>query len=402
METIIFENPGEIDLRSISTFGVSVKEGDNPIGFFGTGLKYAIAVLLRTGHQVTIYAGEQTVEFGKRTESVRGKSFEFVTMSINGASAEAIGFTTDLGKQWELWMAYREIACNCKDEGGHAQHLLGLRLSGKAGHTVICVTGDDFAAVHSLRHQYLLEDAPDFILGTFEVRRRPSRAMYYRGVRVMDLQHDALFTYNETAKVELTEDRTVKNPYVVNYQLASAVLACDDAPFLRKLLTANQNTFEGALDLHWTGLRPGQTFMKVMGECIADRVTRVNKSAVAVFNQYCTEMVKPREIEMTRVQQKCMDKALDFCGRIGFQIRGSYPISVVESLGEGCLGLAKDETIYIAERVFHLGGTKQLASTLIEEYLHLRQGWADCTRELQSFLFDKLVSLGEELTGEPL
>ena len=46
---IVFENPGEIDIRSISTFGVSVKEGDNPIGFFGTGLKYAIVVLLRTG-----------------------------------------------------------------------------------------------------------------------------------------------------------------------------------------------------------------------------------------------------------------------------------------------------------------------------------------------------------------
>ena len=402
MQTIVFENPGEIDLRSISTFGVSVKEGDNPIGFFGTGLKYAIAVLLRTGHQVTIYAGEQIVEFGKRTECVRGKAFEFVTMAINGAPAEAIGFTTDLGKQWELWMAYREIACNCKDEGGHARHLLGLRLSGKAGHTVICVTGDDFASVHALRHQYLLEDEPDFMLGTFEVRRRPSRAMYYRGVRVMDLQHEAMFTYNETAKVDLTEDRTVRNVYAVNYQLASAVLACDDAAFLHKLLTADRKTFEGAMNLHWTGLRPGQTFMKVMGDCIADRVTRVNTSAIAVFNKYAAEMVKPREIEMTRVQQVCMERALDFCSRIGFQVRGSYPISVVESLGEGCLGLAKDETIYIAERVFHLGGTKQLASTLIEEYLHLRQGWSDLTRELQSFLFDKVVSLGEELMGEPL
>lgn len=43
-----------------------------------------------------------------------------------------------------------------------------------------------------------------------------------------------------------------------------------------------------------------------------------------------------------------------------------------------------------------------LASTLIEEYLHLRHGWHDLTRELQNFLFDKLVSLGEEIAGEPL
>ena len=110
----------------------------------------------------------------------------------------------------------------------------------------------------------------------------------------------------------------------------------------------------------------------------------------------------PREIVITAVQKMSMDRALDFCARIGFQIRDAYPIKVVESLGEGVLGLAVNETIYIAERVFHLGGAKQLASTLIEEYLHLRHGWKDLTRELQSFLFEKLVSVGEELVGEPL
>jgi len=34
--------------------------------------------------------------------------------------------------------------------------------------------------------------------------------------------------------------------------------------------------------------------------------------------------------------------------------------------------------------------------------VHLRHGYADMTRELQSFVFEKLVSIGEELAGEPL
>ena len=63
---VIFENPGEIDPLAIRTFGVSVKEGDNPIGFFGTGLKYALAILLRTGHQVSMQAGELTLAFGTK------------------------------------------------------------------------------------------------------------------------------------------------------------------------------------------------------------------------------------------------------------------------------------------------------------------------------------------------
>lgn len=44
---IIFRNKGVIDPKSITTFGVSSKENPGAIGFFGTGLKYAIAILLR-------------------------------------------------------------------------------------------------------------------------------------------------------------------------------------------------------------------------------------------------------------------------------------------------------------------------------------------------------------------
>ena len=105
---------------------------------------------------------------------------------------------------------------------------------------------------------------------------------------------------------------------------------------------------------------------------------------------------------MTAVQKQTMEKALDFAQSIGFPIRGAYPIKIVESLGDGTLGLAEDGTIFIAERVFGLGGTKMLAATLIEEYIHLRHGWADMTRDLQNFLFEKVVSLGEELAGEAL
>lgn len=34
---ITFHNPGVLDLTAATTFGVSVKEGVNPIGFFGEG-----------------------------------------------------------------------------------------------------------------------------------------------------------------------------------------------------------------------------------------------------------------------------------------------------------------------------------------------------------------------------
>jgi hypothetical protein len=62
---------GEIDAASIRTFGVSVKEGENPIGFFGTGLKYALAILLRTGHKVTIQSGTSKHRFALKDVKIR-------------------------------------------------------------------------------------------------------------------------------------------------------------------------------------------------------------------------------------------------------------------------------------------------------------------------------------------
>lgn len=398
---VVFENPGEIDIRSISTFGVSVKEGSNPIGFFGTGLKYAIAVLLRTGHQVEIQAGKTVVRFGLCAEKVRGQEFQFVTMAVDGNEPASIGFTTELGKQWELWMAYREIACNCKDEGGQGFHATDIPPA-QAGITRIVVIGDAFEGVFDQSHLYILADKPAMTLGTLEVRNRRGADLFYRGVRVMQLNKPALYTYNLQSQITLTEDRTVKNSWEVTSRTAKGILQATDRRFIADVITADNEFFESQLDFHGWGTPASDEFIQAVGNTLSDRRLKVNETAMKVWKDATRQEFTPREITLTKVQLISLQRALDFCSRIGFPIRDSYPIKVVESLGSGGLGLAENNTIYIAERVFHLGGSKQLASTLIEEYVHLRHGYADMTRELQSFLFEKLVSLGEEVAGEPI
>src|ERR1035437_3063720 len=111
MNHIIFENSGEIEPLAITTFGSSVKESKNPIGYFGTGLKFALAVLLRENHKILLQCGDRQVEIGVRSQTIRGKEFQLVFIGENPA-----GFTTELGKNWKTWMAYRELHCNAKDE----------------------------------------------------------------------------------------------------------------------------------------------------------------------------------------------------------------------------------------------------------------------------------------------
>jgi len=103
---ICFNTPGEIDTRLITTLGTNVKAKDSPIGFFGTGLKYAIAILLREKQTIKIIGPRSTLTFSTQSDEIRGKTFEFIVMQESDAESGAelrktqLGFTTELGKNW--------------------------------------------------------------------------------------------------------------------------------------------------------------------------------------------------------------------------------------------------------------------------------------------------------------
>jgi hypothetical protein len=108
---LVFSNPGAMDMNLVKLLGVSVKESNDPIHFFCTCLKYEMATALRLGGAMTIYSdGER---FDVRGRSMRLRDKEFTQVLLND---EPLGFTTELGKQWEAWMVVRELYSNALDE----------------------------------------------------------------------------------------------------------------------------------------------------------------------------------------------------------------------------------------------------------------------------------------------
>jgi hypothetical protein len=397
---VIFSNEGEIEPRAFSSFGINVKDCDSPIGFFGTGLKYAIAVLLREGCSIKAYSGDTLIEFISAPGMFRGKEFEFCHMSVDGGPPIELGFTTEFGKNWDLWCAYRELACNCIDEAGdisvsahEPEHVFGK--------TFIVVEGESFVREYHKRREILLEGEPAIVADEVEIRMGSSMHGYYRGVRAHDMLNGSLYTYNVRSQLELTEDRTIKEPYYFRIAIAKAIMSSvDDERFLKDVLLSSSDTFEGALDYHGWGTKPSTAFLAAIGQFSKSNVAQINPSALRVWKDHTRKLTLPTRMEPSEVQQKMFRKAVDFCARFGFEIE-NFPIVFVQSLGEGVLGLASEGTIFVTERVFHQG-TKQLASTLIEEYLHLKYGYKDCSRELQTYLFDRIVSMGEEIDGDAL
>lgn len=393
---IVFRNSGVIDPASITTFGVSSKEKAGAIGFFGTGLKYAIAILLREGCSVKINAGGQVLQFGTERARVRVDDFTFVT--LNG---ERLGFTTELGKTWDLWAAFRELYCNCLDENGTVIEWQpgDPRVDYVSDETVIEVEGEAFRDVWARRSEIILDKEPLFRHEGVHVCPGASEFVFYRGVRAMKLNHPSRFTYNIQRKLDLTEDRTVKYPWEVDYAVKRAWMEATDERLVRAAITAPRGTYEHGLE--FGGVMPGDTFLGLVRTLSRRFDTSLNRTALEACRPWLMDDLHEQPgAELSKLEQARLDRAVAFCEQIGFPVR-EYPITVTDFLGEGVLGRAHEGRIFVGKRVFMMG-TKMLAGTLIEEFLHLRHRITDETRDMQNFLMDTIVTLGEQITGEPL
>lgn len=397
MTYVIFENPGEVDPLAVTTFGVSVKESENPIGFFGTGLKYALAILLRTGHEVLIQSGEEVLAFGLRPETIRGRPFSLVTMG-----GRPMGFTSDVGKTWDVWMAYREIYCNCKDEGGQV-YVADELTEPRAGVTRVAVRGDQFLRDHGARSSFILPGRPFLELDGVEVYDGESRGIFYRGILVhrFPAAEVSKYTYCVTEHVSLTEDRTAKYPSTFPGTIAAAVLRADDERFVREILLVSNRYYEHHLNFsELTHLRPSPAFFRAVEATVPAKAATVNQSAQNRYRSEKKEELKPVATELSEVERETLTRAVEFCRALDFPV-DEYPITVTDALGPNILGMAKHDEIFVSRRAF-MQGTKRVAGTLVEEFIHLRYGHGDETRDMQEFLLDRLVSLGEQIRGEPL
>lgn len=113
-KALVITNPGLIDPLAFELIGASSKRSDEQtIGFFGSGLKYAIAGMLRRGIDFQIWRGNDLLEFTTQEVKMRDQSFQRIL--FNGVPTS---LTTDMGPRWEKWMLIRELYANSIDEGG--------------------------------------------------------------------------------------------------------------------------------------------------------------------------------------------------------------------------------------------------------------------------------------------
>lgn len=396
MTKIVFKNDGEIDILAVTTMGVSVKS-DSAIGYFGTGLKFAIATILRNGGSITIYSGKDEYLFEKTNKSIRGKDFDVISM--NG---DNLGFTTQLGRDWEPWMAVREILCNCLDEGG--SHGEDLSYEPTEGTTLVVVELDSFTQAYRNRKGFILDTSvkPIAAVNGLEVYEGVTSSLFYKGVKVYTSDKPYMYHYNLTSTTQLTEDRQLKyEGYDNHYTLARGIMSIDNPDFIFKLLRCGDNYRE--FQLSYSEGKPCEALENEARKTLGKVDKHIPPALARLCKPSMSEQLKEKEdFAIDQIQEIQLEKAK--CFLEGMKVyKNDYPIRVLDTLGDGVLGLAdrQSNTIYLSSSVFCMG-TKYVAGTLYEEYIHLAFGVDDETRAFQDVVINHLMSVGERMSKTPL
>lgn len=398
MNTIIFHNPGLIPLDAIRLMGASVK-AEGSFGRFGTGFKYAVATILRGGGIVTVWRGEDLIVFSTRDVDVKGSTFAEVWMDYaqqvgtpeEHHEATPLGFTTLLGKDWEPWMALRELACNARDEGGDwalvapedLSDFLPPKVDGPV-ETVVMVDWPEMEAAAQSDGEHVFAPEGEVLLEERGVRvlPGPSNYLYHRGVRVWKLPKPSVFTYDITAPVELTEDRTVKYAFCVVANVRNMILQTGDRTIIAATVAAKKETWESGFDWsgqEWSSVDPGQVWLDEVAGLRENSDSW--RSSVDLSKSATDVMFKHRAFKETTHSSSWssydgVTEGLSYASEVLNSLDMSVDeveIYITKMLPNEALSAINNGRIYLAERLLDMRASL-IARELIRRQLELQSG----------------------------
>lgn len=278
---IIFENSGEIDPRLISLIGVNVKESPSAIGYFGTGLKYAVACLSRWEEHITIQSGLNEFSFRVEKTQIRGQDFGVLVMQ-SPLDQLHLGFTTALGKNWEPWMVYRELWCNAHDEPNARVYETPNAPRPTAGITRVIASGAKIQSAHESRGEFILEGrTPLHALKGLEIYEGEGKSIFYRGIAVQKPDKPSIYTYNILDQIYLTEDRTAGS-WTTDPIIARGLAQLKDIAVIDATLTAPSTALESRLDYDYV-YHPGEAWDARARHHVATHMTAIPRSVASKY-----------------------------------------------------------------------------------------------------------------------
>lgn len=411
---ILFKNEGEIPVNAFKLLGASSKRGDNSkIGYYGTGLKYAIALLLRENIPFKIYSGDKEVKIGKRSTQFLDQKID--VMTVNN---EKTSITLDAGIDWEPWFAIREIYSNTIDEGGTMQVNATIQPEKNTTKVYVDLSSEKLKDIFDNWNDYFTTSRAvqvQTVNGNIlpKTSTNPYYTVFRKGIRAYNNKSHSLFDY-DLDLLEINESRVAKYSWQTE-ERSSKLLAKSDLGTIKQFIHLGQhdltkdyvewqssfweytgvgfskdwlvaidnrklvpNDYAGKYDLSDATLILPDKLLKRLKECFG--------RSVHIVGQDDEPYTLAEDVDLTTVH-----KSMDVLQDAGLTFNRSL-VAMADFQDNNILGTVDKGKIILNTRL--LGDCKkELDATLLEEVIHLKTGFGDGTRSLQTYLFNTVIYL---------
>jgi hypothetical protein len=411
---LTIHNQGEIENGALSLLGASTKEGDQ-IGKFGSGFKYALAVLLRNGIRTRIFSGEREIPLEVKMELFRDKAFGVIW--IDG---QRTSLTTSTGPDWKARDAVREIWSNALDEG-EAMRGVSEEIIPAFNTTTVAIEIDDEIQVmiDNWSMYFVHDEVPVWRGWGGRIIKQQVSNYYRRGVWICeDRDRTGIFSYDFN-EIELPESRKIKTAatmYWVSYLLSQ----CDDLEVFDTILRTRvpermewQAMHMYHPDFGSTGTKTLQKAFRREWEFVGDEKNRdqISKLATGKKVYWATGII---HAVLSRILPR-IENEVDFNDTfsiipwpIGYRDRLTPVLTKLKKVGvdltqfdlkfvelkepTGAIALAdmKSKSCLLTAQAFE-SAPELLTMALVEEWTHLEHGAVDCTVG-QQHVYLKLIA----------
>lgn len=423
----------EIDVRSFTLLGNSTKRNDDTkIGRFGSGLKYAIATLLDKGTHFHVYSGKEEIEF--KTERETFRETELDRIFING---ELTSFSTQMGPDWGIYDAIREIYSNAVDEGLIDFCILNTEdkesiesSHPKDGETTFYIIVDEaVATVVDNLPKYFSHFRTDAFYKNEKLTIYPSDGrlrIYKSGFLVYkDDGIQSLFHYDFPAAL-INESRALESLDSTYGNIARVMQKNPTRELVDKIKRATHKdnydpsifelnhaywNYEGA-DPLWGEIYEGSLIVAssskdfyseyikleaqahIMPDKLAIKIKRTNPEKIRMYGGDSEDRANnyiPMK-ESDTVKSTKIELALNYLKDLGKEIE--YDIVIANFQNEHIAGSVDpvEKKIIISSKHLAEATYYDIARTIYEEYAHLESGYPDNSREFQNWLIERVFT----------
>ena len=411
----VIENDKEIDPRAFTLMGASTKrQDDSKIGFFGSGNKYAVALLMRENTHFKVFSGKKEIKFGKKIVNFEGQRYEIIT--VNGKETS---LTTEMGPNWKDWFAIREFYSNALDEGD-VRLDVSDKFEPKVGVTKIYIEKTEVLSdFFSNIGKYILTTNINKIavvetqygrVSLIKKMDNKSLIFYRKGIRIEEVKSECLYWYDFN-EIEINESRTTKNSYEPSERIASFYAITKDEEIIKNFINNYKKKYEESL--HWNyadklssswekvlrGRRVYSESIAIVSgdfEGKANSIILPDKLAKKISEEIPTitvvgfsESAKYEILEKVAQEQRLIDFCLIEMKKFGYPY--SESVLIAKFYEDDVIGKWDEENkaIVLARKYFP-NSVNELLVIMLEEYFHYK-GQVDGRRSFVKFLIKEII-----------